>query len=635
MSGIIALYIKDNYNFEFSNINIKKIANTIIYNPSDKIKYWHDDRLFVISVRRKYKENQNSDFPIFNKRKNLCIFMDGEIFDYDHYKKDLINKGYVFNTNSDAEFCLNMFEEYGKNSFKKLNGSFSILIYDLFLKEINIVSDRFSSRPIYYYIDNQKNIIATQCKALLEFPGVRLNINWNSIFEFFVFERVLTEHTFYKEVNAILPAHILQFRNNNINIFKYWEIEYKNEKHSESYYIELLSERLKSAVDRRTRDNKKFGILLSGGLDSRAILAADYNNKIRKGFSVGDFVNREIKVAKEIAKTKNIEHYFLQRNPDHYINIMDEAIEIGDGMYRYDHAHFLGFMDFISERCDILLHGHGLDYTFQGLYQPYSIIEFLGKKVEMPKLEHYKMEGIVNSLINRRGLSNIPLDISNVFNKNMYNDFIDNLSNSMNVILKDQNIDGNNFYNVWDYFILHSLSKHFTFLNFLCVRHFINERTLIYDNDLFDLYLMMPSKYRIKGRVYRKAIKRLNKDMANIFNSNTNLPANINIWMEWFLINNSKLKNKFMKQNKSKNKSILTEGSWPNFGELIRNNGKMNSIIKKNISDERIFNPNIFNLDGINRIYKNHLNNKENNSVKILLLITFSEWFKKYGVKNI
>jgi hypothetical protein len=262
-------------------------------------------------------------------------------------------------------------------------------------------------------------------------------------------------------------------------------------------------------------------------------------------------------------------------------------------------------------------------------------MNIFGKIIKTPKLDYHQMEDIENSILYRTELSNIPLGINNIFNKNIYSEYIDNLRNTINIILKDQNIYKNNFYNAWDYFILHSLSKHFTFLNFLCVRHYMNERTIIYDNDLFDLYLMMPPKYRINGRIYRKALKLLNNEIANIPNSNTNLPININAWLEWFLINQRKLKNKIMKPIKIQKNPVFTEGSWQNFGELIRNNERMNSIIKKNISDERIFNPNIFNLDEINEIYKNHLNKIDNNPYIILLLVTFSEWFKKYGLNII
>ena len=88
--------------------------------------------------------------PIFNEDKTLCILMDGEIYDYENLKQELIHKGYKFSIGNDPEFILHLYEEYGKDLVHKLNGSFTLVIWDEKLKKLIIINDRYGIRPLYY-----------------------------------------------------------------------------------------------------------------------------------------------------------------------------------------------------------------------------------------------------------------------------------------------------------------------------------------------------------------------------------------------------------------------------------------------------------------------------------------------------
>ena len=379
MTGITG-YI--NSTEKISSVLLDSMSKSIRYIDSDRVDSWNDD--FIAISRVHHGVINPEPQPIFNEDKSLLIIMDGEVFDYKEQKLKLIHNGHKFKfEDNDAEYCLHLYEEMGENAFKQLNGSFCIAIYSLDSHELLLVNDRFSSRPIFYHLTKKGTLLfGTQLSSILRSPEVPRELDMHSIFEFFTFQRVLGTRTFYKDIKVLPPATVLHYQNGNISLIPYWELSYKEERRSEKYYVNKLVEALKKSVMRRTKGNYRLGILLSGGLDSRTVLFA--SDKKMVCFTAGDFENREVKIAKRIACARGCRHIFLKRDLDHYANLVDKAIEIGDGMYSFDHAHNIGFFDQIRKECDVLLHGFAFDTLFKGLHIPTYKMKVFRKTINIP-----------------------------------------------------------------------------------------------------------------------------------------------------------------------------------------------------------------------------------------------------------
>jgi len=632
MSGLCGICSRYALKPDYATNLAAEMAREIMYASNDVIDRWQDSNLLVIRVHHGVVNPEVQ--PVFNEDKSLCIFMDGEVFGYESEKKSLISNGHLFRlADNDAEYCLHLYEQLGDRAFVELNGSFLLALYNLKSHELLLVNDRFSSRPLFYYCDGERLIFGSQLRPLLKFQALPRRLDQQAVFEFFAFQRVLGERTFYQDVKVLPPASILRFRDGSLSIDQYWKMEYRDEIHSKDYYVEALADTLRKAVARRTRGNHRFGILLSGGLDSRTILAADEAGKISTAFTVGDFDNREVQIARKIATAKGCKHIFLQRDIDHYYCLVDEAVDIGDGMYRFDHAHFLGFLKEIRSECDIILHGYGLDYTFQGLYLPYAQVKVLGKTLELPSLAKLETKDLPDELLTRLSNSTITLAVEQVFHPALRKKFIISCKNAICELLQNRDTYKNP-YNVWDYFVLHSLSKHFTFLCFLCIRHYLEERTVIYDNDLFDCYLAMPPAMRAKGRVFRRAIRRLSKKLSVIPNNNTGCRADMPIWVEWVLKNSvAALRKIGMLPHPKLPHLTCTNGSWPNMAELIRYNSKLRELIRQTLHDPECLNPDLFDIKVADSIFRQHVNKDRDNTTLLFLLLTFGRWHKKYGPK--
>src|SRR5208282_915392 len=126
---------------------------------------------------------------------------------------------------------------------------------------------------------------------------------------------------------------------------------------------------------------------LSGGLDSRMVLAAA--TKEFTAFTVCESENREVRLAREVARAKGCRHIVLPRSADHYLRILDKAVELSDGLYAFVHAHFINLFDRIREESDVVLHGLYLD-NFHGSNHPLRALKILGLKIHtMFRIDSY------------------------------------------------------------------------------------------------------------------------------------------------------------------------------------------------------------------------------------------------------
>jgi asparagine synthase (glutamine-hydrolysing) len=605
---------------------LNSMCQEIQYVESDLTDIWSDEYFSIARVHHGIINHQKQ--PVYNEDKTLLIFMDGEVFDYDCDKKFLLNKGHCFEyRNNDAEFCLHLFEELGEKAFLNLNGSFLIAIYDCRTKELILVNDRFSSCPLFYYSANGILTFGAQLKALLQLPQIPRKLDDLAVAEFFTFQRVLGTKTYYEDIKILSPASILKYRNGKISFEKYWEINYQEYSNKpEKYYIEALADALRDAVKSRTNDDFRYGILLSGGLDARCILAA--SDLPITTFTLGDFENREVKIAKKISESKGCKHIFLQRDINYYPGIVKKAVELGDGMFTFQHAHFTGYLQKIQKESDIVLHGYSFDIFYKGKYLPRKKVNIFGKKIIFPILIGLTKKNLLKAIMSMSGISIWDEKPNLLFTKDFYADLNDRLEKSVASILKEGLYHAKNYYNLFDYMETHFIYKNYGFLNQICIKNFMNERTIAFDNNLFNIHLEIPYRLRF-GMVYKKALKSLNLELAKIPYANTGLSPLIPEPLELGIMLGNKLIQKIWSPKLPH--PAFTQGSWPNMAELMRHNKKMQQLIWDVINDERCLNPDVFRRSVLTEIFNNHINYRGNYEWILILILTFGIWYKKYG----
>ncbi len=625
MSGIVG-YI-NNSGKTSSNL-LESMSESIRYTESSGIDKWNDD---FAAISRVHHAITNPELqPIFNEDKSICIVMCGEVFDYKEQKLKLIHNGHRFKfENNDAEYCLHLYEEEGLNAFKELNGSFCLVIYNIDNHELLLVNDRFSSQPLFYHLTDKKTFLfGTQLSSILQSSEVPRELNMGAIFEFFTFLQVWGTKTFYKDIKLLPPATVLHYQDGNISFEPYWEMKYKEEKHPEGYYVDELATAIKKAVERRMRGNYRFGLLLSGGLDSRMILAA--SDKQIVCFTFGDFKNREVNIAKRIANVKGCKHIFLKRDRDHYVNLMEDAVEIGGGMYGFVHAHAIGFFDEICKHCDILMDGFAIERLFRGTNLPHRSFNFLRKNF-FTVLDKISNENLPHKIINKCKDSLYPMNPHQLFVKS-YSALLDDvLLDSVKNTIKEAEISCTNIYDKFIWSDTHYLSISRAFLFETSIRSFINERSIVFDNNLFDLHLKMPVSLRANNRLWKKVLAQLNPKIAVCPDANTGyspfMPKIFEKGIRFIKGIASKL---HLLRSCPLPHPTYTQRSWPNWFELIRHNEKLKDMMSSTLSDPQCLDPNIFDIQRVKEMFQECLNGKYEFTVFLFLLLTFGQWHKKH-----
>jgi asparagine synthase (glutamine-hydrolysing) len=317
--------------------------------------------------------------PVWNEDNSLCIIMEGELFDYGDQKQDLIDRGHQFRHDNDAEFILHLHEEYGEDFAGKLNGAFVAAIWDRTNKKLIIANDRLGLYPLYYSYHNGTLLFASGVRSLLEDPTLSRDLDPTAIAQFLTFDHVLDDRTFLEAVRLLPQASLLVYQDGNFSIKRYWDIQYPDiyPLRSEFDYMDEFLALMRQAVARQSPRGIHAGILLSGGLDSRLLLAYLVGeHETIHSFTWGIPNCDDARFAAQLAKRAGSQHHFFELKPDWLLGKANEAVRITDGMGNIINMHALATLDEEAQLAKVIykgflgdaMFGFGLRHQFWAKY---------------------------------------------------------------------------------------------------------------------------------------------------------------------------------------------------------------------------------------------------------------------------
>lgn len=307
--------------------------------------------------------------------RNYTIVYNGEIYNYIELKEKLKEKGHRFETTSDTEVILHMYDEYGYEFISHLNGMFAFVLFDRDRNTLMIAKDHFGIKPLYWFEDDDKFIFASEIKALLTHPEVRAEPDKKSLYEYLTFQFVLGENTMFERIFKVLPGHYMIFEldSGKISRKKYWEPDFRIDRfHTEEYFIVQLGEILDHTITQQLRSDVPVGSYLSGGIDSSFVTilsASKYNQRFRSftgAFNEGPEYN-ELEYAREAAKAAGSKLYEIFPTEKEFIDLMPKLIYhldepvAGPGVFPQYIVSKLA-----SEHVKVVLGGQGGDEIFGG-----------------------------------------------------------------------------------------------------------------------------------------------------------------------------------------------------------------------------------------------------------------------------
>ena len=207
----------------------------------------------------------------------LWMVYNGEVYNFKQLRTELIQQGCVFETQSDSEVVLALYSTLGPEGIAKLNGMFSLAIWDAEQEKLFLARDRYGIKPLYYtLLASGELVFASEMKALLRFPGCNKNINPRALYQHLTFQNVLTDETLVEGVYMLPPAHwaMLDLNTGEFKTQQYWEPEFTDSVFSAQKIktkIDDVRQLLEQSVNHQLVGDVPLGSFLSGGLDTGSI----------------------------------------------------------------------------------------------------------------------------------------------------------------------------------------------------------------------------------------------------------------------------------------------------------------------------------------------------------------------------
>ncbi len=211
--------------------------------------------------------------PISNEDSTIWAAQNGELYNYPQTRAALLKRGHRLHTHCDTEILPHLYEEYGAELPRHVDGMFAVSIWDTKTKTGLLARDRTGKKPLYYYYDDSTLFFASEIKALLHVPGFKRRINFEALNHFLSFKHVPCPLSIFEGIKMLPPAHSLIYRpGSDPQIKRYWNIDFsagdEPSARVEEDLVESLLSLLKRGIDRRLMSDVPIGFFLSGGIDS-------------------------------------------------------------------------------------------------------------------------------------------------------------------------------------------------------------------------------------------------------------------------------------------------------------------------------------------------------------------------------
>ncbi len=254
---------------------LRGMLSMIRHRGPDGFGVFRDAHVGMGNARLSIIDLSSGDQPIGNEDGTLWIVYNGEVFNYVELRPELERRGHRFTTQTDTEVVLHLYEEYGPDCLRFLNGQFAIAIWDQKRRSLFLARDRAGIRPVFYTYHAGRLLFASEIKSLLSVPGMHAAVDRGALREVFTHWSVQPPRTIFQNIFELPPAHYLICQDGQVTLNPYWDLDYSldAEERSEDAYLEELESLLIDATRIRLRADVPVGAYLSGGLDSSVTTA--------------------------------------------------------------------------------------------------------------------------------------------------------------------------------------------------------------------------------------------------------------------------------------------------------------------------------------------------------------------------
>jgi asparagine synthase (glutamine-hydrolysing) len=518
-------------------------------------------------------------------------------------------------------YCGDLYEKYGLEFVSGLNGDFVGVLYDRRAGSVSIFTDRFGLRDTYYVKPTAETLVfSTAIQSLSGYPDVTPAFDSELVAEYLACDfrtfglKTPLEGTFLFPPGAVTtvdPASL------SMSARQYWTPTYRPRERSFSSFLDEFSSLFETVVAERLQSNREYGLLLSGGADSRLVLAAADSDQRRNltAYHCTGWMNREARAAEQVALTAGVDFEWIQRGPDYHERALSHNPGLSNFVGTFEQAHAEGFIDRISDDVDAMVTASFADSNFKAHSFPQSSLDLgpLGT-VHLPKLG--------------------PMDRIEHFVDYWVDDPPRYLSTSVDpeAVLRseiretDAGIEhhGLTYGSPEELFVCGTLTPRTNgSVLFLLqsLRQHLPAWSPFVDNRLVDLYLSTPKRHFVRHNVIARAVERLDPALGAVTYANTGLALSAPFWAHW--IGEHCLG--FADQHLSITDPPaphLSNGPWPHNPRMIREQSFVRESIEAN--EDLIRELPFLDWEGVRECYRAHMAGERNDD-ELYGLVTLLE----------
>ncbi|GAB6162481.1 hypothetical protein JCM12298_16400 [Desulfothermus naphthae] len=532
-----------------------------------------------------------------------------------------------FKKNDNKWFCFygeiynNDFSEMDDidSSLLDLEGIYTIVEIDLKKKNIRIISDKFGLRPIYYYLDRDGFYFSSQIRPLLTIPNINKNIDYRAFADFYHFGHVLGNKTLFKNIKLLPPASILTFnmKNMGLSIKNYWKFtEFFSKVHEVNRNLkEEVIWAFEKSVLSKINNLEDVGISLSGGLDSRAILAAMRNrSKGVYSYTLGLIGCQDEKYSEKMAKICGTKHKFLEikrEDLSDFENLANTLIYYSDGLYHPHESTEKTALDYLQKApFKFLLRGHGGELAKASLAYPVQLTKEVFDFNSFDQVMKFIFKS-ANIVVSPQELS---LFLTPEFLKHIKGEAYHSLEESISEC-KDKLI----YPDTLIYYYLKEWIRRQVVASLSIFREHVEIRLPYLDGKFLKKLFKLPVSERYGGEIQVEIIKHCSPSLLKVPNSNTGAPLNASPLRVF-------ITDKF--------NSLMKKLSIPGFRHYTEFERWQREYFKESIKqilfNKRTLERGLYLKKGLEEIFNAHITGKKNYARLLGTIVGLELWFRNF-----
>ncbi len=307
---------------------IRAMADRIIHRGPDDAHYYDGKDISLGFRRLSIIDLEGGRQPILNEDGSKVLVFNGEIYNYQELREDLLKRGHSFTTKSDSETILHGYEEFGPEILQKLRGMFAFVIWDKNKKKLFGARDIFGIKPFYYYKKDGQFMFGSEIKSFLSHPCFEKELDEALIPEYLSYEYIPDERTIFKNVWKLPGSHCFTYQNGELQVERYYRVQYNiEEDKSLEYWEKEITREFTESVAMHQISDVEVGCFLSSGVDSSYVVKEiSKGTKKVKTFSVGYEEEKysELSYAQDFSKVVGVPNISNKVSADEFFDAMPE-----------------------------------------------------------------------------------------------------------------------------------------------------------------------------------------------------------------------------------------------------------------------------------------------------------------------